>query len=102
MEELAEASIEDTDGAGLQPAIALRRPRGQVRQERTPCYYRGLKYTRAWASSRKIAYRCSRFRTGCRATMEFTIATMGYSACALTPVVLLFLLSVGFKTSPRQ
>ncbi|KAG3118407.1 hypothetical protein PI125_g2941 [Phytophthora idaei] len=80
MEELAEASIEDTDGAGLQPAIALRRPRGQVRQERTTCYYRGFKYTRAWASSRKIAYRCSRFRTGCRATMAFTIATMGYSA----------------------
>ncbi|KAG3147235.1 hypothetical protein PC128_g23833 [Phytophthora cactorum] len=80
MEELAEASIEDTDGAGLQPDIALRRPRGQVRQERTTCYYRGFKYARAWASSRKNAYRCSRFCTGCRATMAFTIATMGYSA----------------------
>ncbi|KAF1787173.1 hypothetical protein GQ600_12061 [Phytophthora cactorum] len=80
MEELAEASIKDTDGAGLQPDIALRRLRGQVRQERTACYYRDFKYTRALASSRKIAYRCSRFRTGCRATMEFTIATMDYSA----------------------
>ncbi|KAF1789077.1 hypothetical protein GQ600_21686 [Phytophthora cactorum] len=29
MEELAEASIKDTDGAGLQPDIALRRLRGQ-------------------------------------------------------------------------
>ncbi|KAG2772056.1 hypothetical protein Pcac1_g16936 [Phytophthora cactorum] len=76
MEELAEASIEDTDGAGLQLDIALRRPEDKC----VKSYYRRFNYTRAWASSRKIAYRCSRFRTGCRATMEFTIATMGYSA----------------------
>ncbi|KAG2916481.1 hypothetical protein PC119_g18756 [Phytophthora cactorum] len=76
MEELAEASIEDTDGAGLQLDIALRR----LEDKCVKSYYRRFNYTRAWASSRKIAYRCSRFRTGCRATMEFTIATMGYSA----------------------
>lgn len=49
--------------------------------ERTTCYYRGFKYTRAWASNQKVVYRCSRYRsTACKATMHFTIATMGYSA----------------------
>ncbi|ETO73592.1 hypothetical protein F444_10500, partial [Phytophthora nicotianae P1976] len=80
MEGLAEVPHEDTARVGAPPGFVHRHPRGQARQERTTCFYRGFKYTRAWTSSRKIAYRCSRFRSGCRGTLEFTIATMGFSA----------------------
>ncbi|KAJ8576360.1 hypothetical protein ON010_g2851 [Phytophthora cinnamomi] len=55
-------------------------PRGQVRQEKTTSYFRGSKYTRAWASSRKIFYCRSQWRQGCRGTMAFFIGTMGYTA----------------------
>eukprot|EP00644_Phytophthora_capsici_P003990 jgi/Phyca11/108303/e_gw1.15.667.1 len=72
-------TTQDSVEATVEVGTAHRRPRGQGRQERTTCYYRGFKYTRAWASSRKIAYRCSRFRQGCRGTMEFSIASMAYS-----------------------
>ncbi|POM80008.1 Hypothetical protein PHPALM_2208 [Phytophthora palmivora] len=51
------------------------------RQERTTCYYHGYKYARAWASIKTISYRCSKFRQGCRGTMEFTISSMGFFAC---------------------
>ncbi|EGZ20752.1 hypothetical protein PHYSODRAFT_496669, partial [Phytophthora sojae] len=44
------------------------------------CYFRGYKYTRAWASSRKFSYRCSHWRQGCPGTMAFFIGTMGYTA----------------------
>ncbi|EGZ18676.1 hypothetical protein PHYSODRAFT_501434, partial [Phytophthora sojae] len=56
------------------------RTRGSVRQEVSTCYFRGYKYTRAWASSRKISYRCSHWRQGCPGTMAFFIGTMGYTA----------------------
>ncbi|OWZ18125.1 hypothetical protein PHMEG_0007840 [Phytophthora megakarya] len=59
------------------PSIGTRPNR---REERTTCYYRGYKHTKAWGSSRKIVYRCSQFRKGCRGTIEYTIATMGYSS----------------------
>ncbi|KAK1941006.1 hypothetical protein P3T76_007712 [Phytophthora citrophthora] len=55
------------------------RPRGQVRQETTTCFFRGYKYTRAWAFSRKIAYPCSHWRQGCSGTMAFFTSTMGYT-----------------------
>ncbi|KAJ8562027.1 hypothetical protein ON010_g7654 [Phytophthora cinnamomi] len=58
-------------------SIISSRPRGQVRHEKTTCCFRGFKYTRAWASSRKISYR---WRQGCRGTMAFFIGTMGYTA----------------------
>ncbi|POM73961.1 Hypothetical protein PHPALM_9137 [Phytophthora palmivora] len=51
------------------------------RQERTTCIYHGYKNTRAWASKKKISYRCSKFRQGCRGTMKFTISSMGFFAC---------------------
>ncbi|OWY90198.1 hypothetical protein PHMEG_00041786 [Phytophthora megakarya] len=47
------------------------------REERTTSYYRGYKHTKALGSSRKIVYRCSKFRNGCRGTMKYTVATMG-------------------------
>ncbi|POM63818.1 Hypothetical protein PHPALM_20735 [Phytophthora palmivora] len=46
--------------------------------ERTTCFYQGYKYTRSWASSKKISFRCSKYRTGCKGTMEFRISSMGY------------------------
>ncbi|POM62695.1 hypothetical protein PHPALM_28116 [Phytophthora palmivora] len=55
--------------------IKLRRS-GRVR---TTCYYKGFKYTRAWASWQKIVYRCSKYRTGCRGKMKFRISSMGYT-----------------------
>ncbi|GMF25282.1 unnamed protein product [Phytophthora fragariaefolia] len=56
------------------------RTRGQTRQEVSTCYFRGFNYARAWASSRKISYRCSHWRQGCPDTMAFFIGTMGYTA----------------------
>jgi len=39
----------------------------------------GYQYTRAWSSQRKVAYRCSVYRsTGCRGKVEFVAATMQY------------------------
>ncbi|OWY99027.1 hypothetical protein PHMEG_00030045, partial [Phytophthora megakarya] len=62
------------------------------RAERTTCYFQGYKYTRAWASSHKVVYRCSTFRAGCSGKMEFQIASMGYTCvkthnCSETAVV---------------
>ncbi|ETN16832.1 hypothetical protein PPTG_05933 [Phytophthora nicotianae INRA-310] len=34
------------------------------RHERTTCYYKGYKYTKAWSPSKKISCRCSKFRSG--------------------------------------
>lgn len=48
--------------------------------ERTTCYFKGYKYARAWASQRKIVYRCSKYRTGCKGKMEYSIASMGYAS----------------------
>ncbi|OWZ09198.1 hypothetical protein PHMEG_00018138 [Phytophthora megakarya] len=56
------------------------RTRGEVSQETSTCYFRGYKYARAWASSKKISYRCSHCRQGCSGTMAFFIRTMGYTA----------------------
>ncbi|KAG3107657.1 hypothetical protein PI125_g12508 [Phytophthora idaei] len=39
----------------------------------------GYKYVRACSSQRKIVYRCSKYRTGCKGKMEYTIAAMGYT-----------------------
>ncbi|KAG2784142.1 hypothetical protein PC129_g19943 [Phytophthora cactorum] len=52
-----------------------------TRTGRTTCVYRDYKYTRAWASTKKTVYRCSKFPLGCPGKMEFTIVSMGYS-CA--------------------
>ncbi|KAJ8576469.1 hypothetical protein ON010_g2742 [Phytophthora cinnamomi] len=49
-------------------------------KKRPRAIFAALKYTRAWASSRKISYRCSHWRQGCRGTMAFFIGTMGYTA----------------------
>ncbi|KAF1791360.1 Leucine-rich repeat domain, L domain-like [Phytophthora cactorum] len=43
------------------------------------CSSESYKYVRAWSSQRKIVYRCSKYRTGCKGKMEYTIAAMGYT-----------------------
>ncbi|KAG6616127.1 uncharacterized protein IUM83_03794 [Phytophthora cinnamomi] len=69
------------DGIGEQaPLAAAGAAASEPRQERTTCFYQGYKYTRAWASSRKISFRCSKFRSGCKGTTEFRIDCMSYSS----------------------
>ncbi|KAJ8577542.1 hypothetical protein ON010_g1664 [Phytophthora cinnamomi] len=73
-------NAEPPGDVGTLSSVISSRPRGQVRLEKATCYFRGFKYTRAWASSRKISYRYSHWRQGCRGTMAFFIGTMGYTA----------------------
>ncbi|KAF1788280.1 hypothetical protein GQ600_9328 [Phytophthora cactorum] len=102
MEELAEASIEDTDGAGLQPAIALHRPRGQVRQGRTRCSTAASSTPVPGLPRAKLHTAAQDFVPVVAPPWNSPSPPWATPSCALTPVVLLFLLSVGFKTSPRQ
>ncbi|KAE8909486.1 hypothetical protein PF003_g5890 [Phytophthora fragariae] len=85
------AEVLESD-SGPQPPVEDTSSHAPRRAERTTCYFKGYKYTRAWASSRKIVYRCSKFRAGCGGTMEFRIASMGYTcvkahSCSATAVV---------------
>ncbi|KAE8878000.1 hypothetical protein PF003_g37799 [Phytophthora fragariae] len=72
------AEVLESD-SGPQPPVEDTSSHAPRRAERTTCYFKGYKYTRAWASSRKIVYRCSKFRAGCGGKMEFRIASMGYT-----------------------
>ncbi|KAJ8569552.1 hypothetical protein ON010_g5708 [Phytophthora cinnamomi] len=69
---------DDGDGQAARPA-ELTGSNAPRRAERTTCFLKGYKYTRAWASSRKIVGWCSKYRVSCCDKMEFTIASMGYS-----------------------
>ena len=46
--------------------------------ENTTLYLHGYKYAQCGKSMRKIKYRCSKYRKGCKDTMEFSIELMGY------------------------
>ncbi|KAJ8556684.1 hypothetical protein ON010_g9282 [Phytophthora cinnamomi] len=70
---------EDGDGQAARPA-ELTGSSAPRRAERMTGFLKGYKHTRAWASSRKIVCRCSKYRASCCGKMEFTIASMDYSS----------------------
>lgn len=59
--------------------------------EKTTLYLQGFKYIKCGHSSKKISYRCTKYRSGCKATMAFTISEVGYvlgrpHTCVQVPV----------------
>ena len=49
-----------------------------ARNERTTMYWKGRKYIKCAQSMRKIVFRCTKYRSGCKATLIFSADSEGY------------------------
>ncbi|KAF1318714.1 putative cleavage induced protein, partial [Globisporangium splendens] len=73
---------EETNEAAASPSANVVPTLHATRSSRsgsTTMHLQGYQYTKAYASQRKIAYRCSQYRrTGCKGKVDFSFSAKGY------------------------